>query len=934
MSFLTMMSFPRRFASPDNATWYLFHPALRPALRACAFCILSGLWLGLPAQAQDEAPAPDGNTGEAADDAADAPTGGLGGADDTILPQSDALKNQRVDIADGDIPVLEFLHFLSDYSGLPVLVNTAQGGNFRNQNITITAPIKDADADIVRAILETNNFLVTRNVLPSGKEIIKVESNVQGAAAQGEPRENKVIKVEGGKAEVFGGDDTTEVDLQLQPDEIATMVFTLQFTEPTDAITALNSLISGAKTAGRSRAFSIVDVKNSMMVIITAKFGLLDYLRKLLRIIDVPIHEPDRIVQIIEVENADAEELVQVIETFLQARTGGRSNLQRRTTGTTGQNAAAAAARNRTQQDRETTLQADYRTQKIIVQTYSESELEDIHMLIRELDVRFDYRRLKTHIYQVRYLKADEVAVDIQALIGGGGTGLSGRRGLGTRGTMSSRRTGIPRTGQRGAAGGPAATTPGAAGGQQGQFPALIVPHIQTNSLLIQAEEEEYAEVLNILSKIDIKRRQVFLEAALVQVSSSSALNYTIELLAGDPDNRATRALFETSFGLSGIDLQNFNRTIPDISAPGSVPPGAFLAIQNRGKFPALITFFKTNSDSQVLATPFIVADDNMPNLVEILETRFVQLTNTVNTTTTTSQEAEDAGITLEITPTISSQNAVFLELGLTVSEFQGAAATAQVLPPKTENRISSAVTIPDGEIFVIGGLTRENRAKSVSKVPILGDIPLLGKLFRSESVSKSFSNLYIFLRAHILTDPEFRDADELTGDALEEVRKYNPELQVTNFEAPSIRRPPPPPLDPDAPRRSYQEPYSDEPESPRGPYRPVPQSTLGDESFRGSYGNGAGTVAPENPTPPIDRTDASPTSTPPPEGEDMERLIERAKRTPPALQRQGVDVDEDSDSWLVPLKRERGARRSDTPPPPVETSMNSWIGVTPKLNS
>ncbi|MCH2582220.1 MAG: type II and III secretion system protein, partial [Planctomycetes bacterium] len=144
---------------------------------------------------------------------------------------------------------------------------------------------------------------------------------------------------------------------------------------------------------------------------------------------------------------------------------------------------------------------------------------------------------------------------------------------------------------------------------------------------------------------------------------------------------------------------------------------------------------------------------------------------STVNTATTTSQQGEEAGITLDIFPTINSENSVFLEAGLEVSEF-AAATTGNTLPPKTTNSITSSVTIAGDRLYVIGGLTRENKAKVVDKIPLLGDIPFLGKLFRSEGDSSSVTNLYIFLRAHILTDENFKDLGSLTDQALEKVDK------------------------------------------------------------------------------------------------------------------------------------------------------------------
>jgi hypothetical protein len=503
-------------------------------------------------------------------------------------------------------------------------------------------------------------------------------------------------------------------------------------------------------------------------------------------------------------------------------------------------------------------------------------------------------------------------------------------------------------------------------------MPAVIVPHPQTNSLIIQAEPEEYAEILNILEQIDIKRRQVFLEAALVQVTTDSRLNYTIELLAGEPSDVGTRALFESSFGLSGLDFQNWNRLIPDTLDAASTPPGALLAVMNRGKFPALVTFFKANSDSQVLATPFILADDNQTNVIDILETIFVQNTSTGSSqVTTTSQEGEDAGITLEITPTISSQSAVFLEMMLEVSQFTGE-GTADVLPPKTTNNISSAVTIPDGEIFVVGGLTREIKSKSVSKVPILGDIPLVGKLFRSESNTKQASNLYIFLRAHVLSHPQFQDGVDLTMQADSFVRKFAPDINYTRFRRPDVAMPDAAPPDPDAPtrtRRRLAEERSEEDErqrshypegreAPQGPYRSVDELPTSDARvpYRGGspgpYGVDAG--SPPASTRPVPRgaTSAAGGLSRPPDSEipDLEptdlrpggpelpaeapapatgrRPADEAGRGDP-LGEAGLEVDGGGSSWILPVREKGGARTSGSGKPSVQVDPSrSWFGV------
>jgi hypothetical protein len=134
---------------------------------------------------------------------------------------------------------------------------------------------------------------------------------------------------------------------------------------------------------------------------------------------------------------------------------------------------------------------------------------------------------------------------------------------------------------------------------------------------------------------------------------------------------------------------------------------------------------------------------------------------------------------------------------------------------------VTSSVTIPDGEIFVVGGLTRQSKSKSVSKVPILGDIPILGKLFRSESTAQSQNNLYVFLQAHILTDEEFQDGIDLTRQAEKKMHVFDPAIQPVQYDKPKVERRPKQ-GDDDAERTSYRNP------SREGVYRDSTRSSAG----------------------------------------------------------------------------------------------------------
>ena len=896
-------------------------PQDEPAEKAEAPVIKAPAIKALPAAeagAGQEKPAGEGE-GEAAEAEGGALAAEEGESTEQKYKPNKNYLGQPVDIQEGPIPVEDFLRFLADYTGLTVILSGGPAGATarQGQTITITAPIYRGDFEIVKAILDANGFQIHRRKLakPEGddveaKEILIVKSTAS-AQAQGGVKENPVIKV-GQSGATKMDEQLDKGDLGLYPDELATMVFQLDHVAPADAILSLNTLATGTQAKGSSRGsgLSVAEVKGTQTIIVTAKFGLLDYIVKLLKIIDVEQKNPERIVHIIEAKEADAQELVSIIESFLQQSRASRSSsgaakAPARTSSSSASRSVSSINRGGTS-DFETSLIADPRTQKIIITTYTMEDLEDINMLVRELDTRFDLRRLKTQIYRMRYLKAIDVAPVISDIIGSTGGTRSGTRGLGTSARSRTRAQGRATTQSRGALGGTTGRTSTGLtgqGGGAGMLPTLIVPHEETNALIVQAEPEEYAEILNILEQIDVKRRQVFLEAALVQVAQSSSLNYTIELLAGDPDDRDARLLFESSFGLSGINTEDFNRVF-DLTNP---PAGGVAALMDRGKFPMLVQFLKANSDSKVLATPFILADDNVQSTINITETRYVTNSSTVNTATTTSQQGEEAGITLDIFPTINSENSVFLEAGLEVSEF-AAATTGNTLPPKTTNSITSSVTIAGDRLYVIGGLTRENKAKVVDKIPLLGDIPFLGKLFRSEGDSSSVTNLYIFLRAHILTDENFKDLANLTDQALEKVDENSEQDPLkSQFELP--------PSGPKARVKSNR----DEPAIFRRSNSPSPSrrqagATQGNfRSSRNDAGKGAGLPLE---TPRGDsRANGSPFEEPiapvarsTDRGNDFSKpQAARPRVIPDAWKRRGLRANPEGNSWFLPLRLDPG---------------------------
>lgn len=275
-----------------------------------------------------------------------------------------------------------------------------------------------------------------------------------------------------------------------------------------------------------------------------------------------------------------------------------------------------------------------------------------------------------------------------------------------------------------------------------------------------------------------------------MQVKDSSSLNYTLEFLAGNLDDQALTGVLLSAFGGSEV-VPNLdpNGVITGINRiPGIGGAGLSAVLQQDGQFPLIMNALKSDEDSNILATPFILADDNQENSISVQTEIFYTTSNTTNVNTTTSQQSESAGITLSLVPTISSE-VVLLALELEVSSFSGISDGTGALPDRSTNVISSKVTIPDGGMFIIGGLAQMSAGRIQSKVPLLGDLPFIGALFQSSGSNTSRDNLYVFLSAHILDDDRFNNLGDFTRDAIHGVRSFQDDLRLQQFSDPDNER-------------------------------------------------------------------------------------------------------------------------------------------------
>ena len=297
----------------------------------------------------------------------------------------------------------------------------------------------------------------------------------------------------------------------------------------------------------------------------------------------------------------------------------------------------------------------------------------------------------------------------------------------------------------------------------------VITHHEKTNSLIISSAESNLATIRNIISQLDIRRAQVLVEAIIVELSETAANSLGVETIFNGTDKDSV-PIGVTRFGGSGPDLLSIVGSAADetdvnlsstasasllntqglIAGFGDLTPG-------KDNFVGIINAITQDSNSNILATPSLMAMDNelATSIIgqEIPITTGESLgTNNSNPFRTTSRQ--EVGIKLEVTPQINEGSSVVMQIKIEVSGVAGVPMSGiDIITNK--RAIETTALVDNNQIIVLGGLVDEDTQDSVSKVPFLGSVPILGRLFQSSSKTTVKKNLMVFLRPTIITDSQ-----------------------------------------------------------------------------------------------------------------------------------------------------------------------------------
>lgn len=523
-------------------------------------------------------------------------------------------------------------------------------------------------------------------------------------------------------------------------EELITAVFQIK----NGAGNSIFATVRGLLTRDTNRIGNILYVQGPEVLIIVDLASKVRYYARVIEALDVA--GPRQQMKIFQISFAPVADMANIITSVLNTLGGNVG------TGTGGQPVVVQQG-----QRAQAQVIADPRTNQLIVAAFP-IDFPLIEDVINALDVRVAAPTGRFHVYKCADADATDLSQKIQELFTGqapaqGGGNVQASAG-GTR---------------------PTAVAIGESG--PGEVQTRIVADERTNSLLIQAEERQYREILTLLKQLDRKRQRVLIEAEVWEVSTpTDQMTIAFELAAlTNAHDGSTRPSAATGFGLSTIDIQTDANGTP-ISA-SRTPTGlagvtglaAVLTRDNFSKLPIIMTALANFERTNLVTRPFAVTNDNTPATFTISD-RQPFLTTTVNNVASQQNvQFVDANSTLTIEPQVNSQDNLTLKLTLEISTFSGSGSAN--LPPGTNTRrYEGEVTVPNNTYVVFGGLERDSENYVEAKVPYLGDIPILGHLFKSWRRTRSRTKVYIFIRPTIFTQDSFTAEERLGGHLREQI--------------------------------------------------------------------------------------------------------------------------------------------------------------------
>lgn len=481
-------------------------------------------------------------------------------------------------------------------------------------------------------------------------------------------------------------------------DRIVTQLVPLQYSSPDDLKKVLTPLVSKSSV--------VIAHTPSGMLIITETLSNIQKLLGIIEVLDVESRVDE--VAVVPLENASASSLAKILSTIFQKSFIPQKGIK-------------AGAKSRVKV-------VPYERVNALVVLAGSGEIARVKSLISLLDTEVERGEGNIHVFYLQNATAAELAKVLNALP-------------------------VKQKDDK----------------NKGKAPAIsknvkIMADEETNALIITATRDEYAVLENVIKKLDIPRRMVYLEALIMEVDTDETFEVGVQWAGGGTFADGTGAV-ASKFGTSSIGDVGGDLGDGLEGLLGGLSDGFSLGVLKQGikiggvVFPniaAVLNAYETDSAINIISTPQILTTDNKKAEISVGEN--VPYITSQNTNASdqdyTTYEYKDVSTKLAITPHINQANTLRLEIATEVVKLKSGTPDDQFRPTTFKRTADTTVIVSDGDTVVIGGIIGQDATEGEGKIPFLGDIPLLGWLFKTHTNQSTKTNMFIFVTAHIIKNP------------------------------------------------------------------------------------------------------------------------------------------------------------------------------------
>lgn len=506
-------------------------------------------------------------------------------------------------------------------------------------------------------------------------------------------------------------------------DQVVTVIYPLSYASAAQLVSVLRPLVAP------NNAVSAYPGSNVLVITDYA-----DNLKRLTQIIEAIDKPNEAEFNVIKVHHLSAIELAQQLSRLFADQPGAA-----------GQQAGAGAAMQ---------IAADARSNSLLVRTDNKGKLDTLRAMVAQLDTPAAGMS-NLQVVHLRNADASKLAETLRSLAAAEARAIAGT------GTAA------------------AGNLPAASAANNG---VTILADAASNSLVINAPDHLYNSLRAVIDKLDAQRAQIFVEALIVEVTSDKAAELGVQWMAPIAEGGGTAlvagSVFNDATSAAGKNLLSLNSrsVLPSTGLTVGLLQRFTIGGETYSGLTAMARALQSDSDANVLSTPNLLTLDNeeakivIGQNVPFITGSYAQAASSGSAATVNpfqTIERKDVGLTLKVKPQVSEGGTIKLQILQEVSSVRDASNSAGIITNKRS--IETTVLVGDGEAIVLGGLIQDDVQNGVDKVPGLGDLPLLGGLFRTETRKRTKTNLMVFLRPAVVRTPE--SMSDLTQSRYEYIR-------------------------------------------------------------------------------------------------------------------------------------------------------------------